>query len=315
MAQNPERDIRLFYLEHHEFCTNCKKSFTEYMPAHLGYLENGDCALLCEECASLLKKTIKKYPWSVRDYIFPEPNSTLWRYMDLSKFISLISTHSLYFASASSFNDPFEGAKGTETKRQKWDDYYLSFLRHAVSTVPGAKRETLTPEKVEADARRLLRELSESGELRRTQTYISCWHSNESESEAMWHLYSKDVTNAVAIRTTTEHLYASLDYDPRILIGRVNYIDFAKQYAPINAAFWYKRKSFEHEREVRAVIFDPYNKSAGISIPVDIDHLIDGIYVSPYSPKWFVDVVQSVVEAYKINKPIFQSELLATPFY
>ena len=37
----------------------------------------------------------------------------------------------------------------------------------------------------------------------RNTTYISCWNRNNYESEAMWKLYSKDVTtNAIAIQTT-----------------------------------------------------------------------------------------------------------------
>ena len=33
----------------------------------------------------------------------------IWRYMDLAKFISLLSKEALYFSCPADFNDPFEG--------------------------------------------------------------------------------------------------------------------------------------------------------------------------------------------------------------
>ena len=39
----------------------------------------------------------------------PEPTDTLWRYFSFEKFAILLSTKSIYFATASQFKDPFEG--------------------------------------------------------------------------------------------------------------------------------------------------------------------------------------------------------------
>jgi len=157
--------------------------------------------------------------------------------------------------------------------------------------------------------------MSESGKLAKQHTYISCWHHNEQESEAMWRLYSKDVTNAVAIQTTANNLYLSLDREPTIDIGKVKYIDFEKRFSSVNGAFWYKRKSFEHEHEVRAILQSYEAPCAGHAIPVDINVLINGVYISPYAPKWFADVVQSVVDKYEVRKPVYQSRMLLTPFF
>ena len=43
-------------------------------------------------------------------FTLPDSKSTIWRYVDLSKLISFISTQSLFFARADKFEDPFEGA-------------------------------------------------------------------------------------------------------------------------------------------------------------------------------------------------------------
>ena len=149
----------------------------------------------------------------------------------------------------------------------------------------------------------------------RKHTFISCWHSNEYESEAMWKLYSVNTRNAVAIQTTAQHLYEALDKDPRINIGKVMYVDFNKRFTSINGSCWYKRKSFEHEREVRAIIRDFDVSSKGISIPIDISTLIDCIFISPYATRWFEEVVRSVVEKYEIQASVVYSDMTHQPFY
>lgn len=39
-----------------------------------------------------------------------EAASTIWRYLDLEKFRSLLETKSLFFCRADKFSDPFEGS-------------------------------------------------------------------------------------------------------------------------------------------------------------------------------------------------------------
>ena len=79
--------------------------------------------------------------------------------------------------------------------------------------------------------------------------------------------------------------------------------------------FWYKRKSFEYENEVRAIVKRRNISEKGIYIPINIEKLIDRIYVSPYAPEWFVAVVKSVVDKYKIDVPVLHSQMLEKPFY
>lgn len=173
----------------------------------------------------------------------------------------------------------------------------------------------LEPERIEKDAHRLLTEMDANGENERKHVFISCWHSNEYESEAMWKLYSTNTKNAVAIQTTAEHLYQALDRDPYIDIGKVKYIDYNKRFSSVNGAYWYKRKSFEHEREVRAVLRNHDTQASGVSVPVSIHTLIDKIYISPYAPKWFEEVVNSVMEKYEVLSPIVYSDMAQKPFY
>ena len=315
MTKKFTTELNIFYKEHHEKCTHCGKLFIEGSTAHLGYLHNGKYAVLCDGCSHILRETVVRYYWMGDHFERPNPEDKLWRYMDLAKFISIICTKVLYFSAASSFDDPFEGAKGIAERKETWDDFYLDFFREAVLTDPGQNTSKLTSEKIESDAQRLLKDIDAYGVNSRNHKYISCWYSNEYESEAMWKIYSMNVSNAVAIQTTAEHLYLALNRSSYITIGKVKYIDYNKQYTPINGSFWFKRKAFEYENEVRAVITSAKNQGNGIGIPVDIDTLIDCIYISPYAPRWFENVVQSIVEKYSVSKPIRYSSMNELPFY
>ena len=237
------------------------------------------------------------------------PTAKLWRYMDLAKFISLIGKKKLYFASLESFEDIFEGAKGTVNRKGIWDGFYSDFFKKAIQTVPGMNREDLTDEYIEKNSMRLLSEWGAMGELERKNVFVSCWHCNQYESDAMWKLYSANVKNALAIQTTGRQLFEALGKDPSVEIGKVRYIDYTKQFAPINGAYWYKRKSFEYEQEVRAVTHVRKAACCGVEKDVEIEKLIAGVYISPYAPKWFEDVVRDITEKYGLNKPIFYSEM------
>ncbi len=315
MTHRHTRELDIFYKEHRTHCTICKQKFTDGMCAHLGYLENQSPAVLCDNCSTKLIETVVRYHWTHDEFVTPLPTEKLWRYMDLGKFISLISTQTLYFASAASFQDPFEGAKGTTSNKGEWDSYYTDFLKHAIITAPGNEEKVFAEGELDSEAARLLSDMNNNGLRIREHTYISCWHCNDYEFEAMWKLYSMNVTNAIAIQTIAQSLYEALDKDPRIDIGKINYIDYQNKFAPINGSFWYKRKAFAYEQEVRAVLTDFKAKTSGISIRVDLDKLIEAIYISPYAPSWFEAVVRSVVEKYGINKPIYYSEMTEAPFF
>lgn len=315
MTHRHSKELDIFYKEHRTNCTSCGKAFEDGMCAHLGYLPNQSPAVLCDDCASLLSETVVRYHWMKDEYETPKPTDKLWRYMDVGKFIHLVSSEKLYFASADSFEDPYEGAKGTIERKEIWDNYYTEFFRHAIKTVPGATPEMLEPEHVEKEAQRLLSEMNQGGDWQRKHTFISCWHCNCYESEAMWKLYSVNTRNAIAIQTTAERLYKALGRDPKIDIGKVKYVDYNKCFTSINGACWYKRKSFEHEQEVRAITSDYLAETKGLSIPIDVTTLIETIFISPYAPRWFEEVVYSIKEKYEIHAPIVSSEMTIRPFY
>ena len=241
----------------------------------------------------------------------------VWRYMDFSKFISMLKEKSLYFTSAKNFSDPFEGAIGLADRQKEWDDHYLDFFRRAVSSAPiGYPTPKLSAEKIESEAHRLLKSIkAASSEVR--NALVSCWHENDDESEALWQLYCPKSGPGLAIRTTVGNLWDATSDAGHAVVGRVKYVDFSKSYATIqNEWIFCKRQSLSHEREVRVVIQNyRENPVSGLQLPCDLDGLIAEIVVSPFAPRWFMDVLESTIEKFGYSFEVRPSSISDRPFY
>jgi len=51
------------------------------------------------------------------------PSARIWRYMDFTKYVSLLDTGSLYFARSDKLEDPFEGSIARANLRLRPDVY------------------------------------------------------------------------------------------------------------------------------------------------------------------------------------------------
>jgi hypothetical protein len=193
----------------------------------------------------------------------------LWKYLDFTKFASLINSASLYFARADQLLDPYEGS-------------YPLTDHHQI----------------------------------RKQVFLNCWHQSEYESAAMWELYSQK-NEGMAIVSTFDKLEASFanGNDYKIHFGKINYIDYSGIDQPSSdpiKPFAYKRKSFEHEKEVRAIIHCKNQDKCrykGIFIPIDINKVIKHIYVAPYTEDWIVDLVNNLLNKFDLRVPVTKSRL------
>lgn len=310
-------ELRRLIFESHDNCVSCTYAFVEGDAAVAGFGLNGEPLYVCDTCAQTKVKEISsRTHFMARKYEVPASTTVLWRYMDFTKYASFLSTKALYFPSAESFDDIFEGAKGLADNKHKWDKKYLDFFREIIRTVPRDEGVAgPTEEAVEANAMDLLRSLETGGGRDRKTTFISCWYESEYESEAMWKLYSTSMDYAVAIQTTVGAAYAALGRDPNIAIGRVEYVDFDAYFSDVNGAFWRKRKSFEHEREVRLLIKDPRSTASGLQVPCDIPVLVQTVVVSPKAPDWFLSLVQDVTKSFGFQLAVKKSRLAERPFY
>jgi len=155
---------------------------------------------------------------------------------------------------------------------------------------------------------------------------VQCWHANEHESEAMWRRYSR-VGEGIAVKSTFERLGSAIKCDPDIHVfaGLVKYIDYSKDKIPPHnmlLPIMHKRISYKHEQEVRVVLFserfmknDETLSEAGIDIDLDVETLVEAIYVAPTTPDWVYELVKKVVARYGAAIEVRRSSLDDQPLW
>jgi hypothetical protein len=255
-------------------------------------------------------KMIEPHP----SFIQPADSSvSVWRYTNLSKFIWMLQKKGLFFCRSDLLGDPYEG-------------YYPKPISDSEDRFVQENREAGTlaghPEQ-EARLRSMFHQLLGMPKTLRQQYYLSCWHMNEAESLAMWKLYTAH-NESICIRSTYVTL-AELLPAPCFL-GVVRYIDYRTDYIDqLNLLNYivHKRKSFEHEREARAVIYrreGPTIQFAdiggkGLLVPIDLNKLVREIYVSPDSDAMLMEIVETLARTSGVDAPVRQSEVNAPPSY
>ncbi|MTG97958.1 MULTISPECIES: hypothetical protein [Myroides] len=215
-----------------------------------------------------------------------DPNTVIWKYMDLSKFLDLLLSNKMFMSRSDKFEDQYEGTFSEPTfeeiKRISHDN--PAFL--------------------------------DQYKQRRKNIVISSWHINEYESFAMWQIFTKN-SEGLAIQSTIGRLQKALAVENRAdqFIGEVHYIDYKKEYIPFEDDFFpflFKRKSFQYEKEVR-VLTDVSHLdkcvNEGIKINVDINHLIEKIYIHPKSENWYKKLVLELMEKLHFQFDVEKSDL------
>ena len=253
-----------------------------------------------------------------------DSDKRLWRYMSFPKFISLLHRSALYFTRADHFQDKYEGAYPLLDLKKLTGLLFEESKRfgplHAdfVNTAQKKRRKATLSERQ--------RMLTKAGlaQLQRTQVFINCWHINEYESAAMWDLYARS-DDGIAIQSSYKRIAAAVEVDKTqdITLYNVQYLDYETdsilKEGDIGSItqFISKRKSFEHEREARAIIVDPTREDStkGMYIDCDLNALIEAVYVAPTSPGWYADAVEASIQAHGRNFPVRHSTLANDPIW
>ncbi len=215
-----------------------------------------------------------------------DPDTIVWKYLDLSKFLELLLSRKLFMSRSDKFEDQYEGtfSEPTYEEIKKLSENNPEFLDYYKS--------------------------------HREKVVVSSWHINEYESFAMWQIFTQN-NEGLAIQSTIGRLQKALK--PEInysqFIGEVNYIDYKKEYIPFDDMFFpfmFKRKSFQYEREVRIIsdLSDTNLKiNDGLKIDVDVNQLIEKIYIHPKSENWYKKLVIELVSKLDYNIEIEKSDL------
>ncbi len=227
---------------------------------------------------------------------FPQPPDTakVWRYFDLGKLLSLVTERKLYFASVSLLKtiDPREGV---------WPESdYRRFAKN--------------PEDI--------KQFKEISDFFAEITFVNCWHLNEYESDAMWHRFG----NQFAVQSTFGRLKESFP-DDKIHAGKVVYIDHFSDLIHRRKKkngfllSMRKHKSFDSEREIRVILpeYPPYDltqdteypyRRKGVSINVDVENLIETVFVSNKLPEWTKDLLVNILEKYELDNLAIEKSVL-----
>jgi hypothetical protein len=220
-----------------------------------------------------------------------DPDTIVWKYLDLSKFLDLLLSQKLFMSRSDKFEDQYEGtfSEPTFEEIKKLSTNNPDFLNYY--------------------------------KTHREKVAISSWHINEYESFAMWQIFTQN-SEGLAIQSTVKRLQDALtpEKNYKLHIGEVNYIDYKKEYIPFDDLFFpflFKRKSFQYEREIRIITDVADNNiklNDGLKINVDISQLIEKIYIHPKSENWYKNLVIQLVKQlgfdFEIEKSDLESDIL-----
>jgi len=241
--------------------------------------------------------------------VFPsiEGLTKLWRYMDFAKYMDLLTSRQLHFSASSRLGDPMEGL---------WTDVCPSVFTDQLSVQIAPTLALAAVDLMSANAEKM-----------RNHIYINCWTANEHDCYLMWKSYAR-TDESVCIQTTMNRFSravqaSSLD----IYIAPVNYIDYQIDHFPSGNCFipyLYKQKYYREEHEIRAMIFDGKNYQlstlgvdgnppAGLRVDVELNDLIESVFINPNAPSWFSELVKSVLKKYGIPAIVEQSGLARRP--
>ena len=185
-----------------------------------------------------------------------EDNLKIWRFMDLTKFISLLDERALFFTNTKIFDDPYEGTLGRYNKNAEIRKEKNRLYLHIPQNDSKEEKElsdrlndmTLNPKYTEYFLRIL-----------RNRFLVNSWHMNEHESAAMWDLLSSR-EYGIEIQSTIKRLCDSFQEADELRISKITYVDYENEWMDeyLYKPFLCKRRSFEHEKELRAftIIYD-----------------------------------------------------------
>lgn len=270
------------------------------------------------------------------------PETEVYRYMDLAKFLSLIHQHYLFFAKASSYEDLFEGMP------TDLDSFMGSgvaqMLDHVVNGLwPAAVADRDQPTlhgKVAADCARA--QFDERvvptvlGPVR-AEDYpthsaifeavsdwvdVCCWHTEAggAESMAMWKIYGAGAA-AVCVQSTLGAVIEAMHISDQMIVhaGIVTYLDYQNDYVgneDPKQVYFQKSRPYAFEKEVRFIMYpsaaiDPRQPrlEPGSKVAVDAKHLIQSVLISPAASAWFQELIEVVLREAGFAVPVKSSKI------
>ncbi|GAA0908678.1 DUF2971 domain-containing protein [Virgisporangium aurantiacum] len=221
-------------------------------------------------------------------------DATLWRYMDLARFVDLLQTSELHLARVDQMQDKWEGAYGPTNTALRPDIYGEHY----------ATMEDQFPR---------------IASYARTHVFLNCWHIADSESAAMWSVYDRE-GRGIAVKARKADLLAGLVGDQKVHGFPVEYTDYSVQFISernLLLPYMHKRLSFQHEQEYRLMVamLDVQDTPTFLREKVDLSKAFEQVFVSPEAPGWFLKVIRRLVDQYGFGWTVQHSDLASDPIY
>ncbi|KIC91326.1 DUF2971 domain-containing protein [Flavihumibacter solisilvae] len=251
------------------------------------------------------------------------PETKVWRYMSIEKYISLLENGALFFCRSDKFSDPFEGS---------------------IPKKEAAGRNDLN-KRLGGDitkAMRIIQEENNRGiqslhQRFRRATVVNCWQISNFESDAMWRLYLKD-NEGLAVSTTVGKLCDSFE-NTNLKIGssKVRYLNYEEDiwYHPVEypvnsynmlTPLLHKRKEYSYENEFRLYLhisealnderfWENQPNHKGTLVPVDVHTLVEEIILPPTADDSSQKQIEELIRKHCYSFSIRKSALQSTPVY
>lgn len=155
----------------------------------------------------------------------------------------------------------------------------------------------------------------------RYSLYANCWHHSEYESSAMWNQYANR-NETVAITIKSDSLISLTDSE-NYHLNKVKYIDFENDpnFDQFNVNWtggFIKRKSFEHENEVRILYHDRVegvpatefgDKVKYLELKNDLHSIIEKVWINPLAKDWKFECIKNTILQLNQNLEVEKSSL------
>jgi hypothetical protein len=247
--------------------------------------------------------------------VFSSDEKTLIsKYIDLTKFLSLLSTKALFFCRLDKLEDQFEGttAKKNFDLRIQWYKQTNHYMQTPLNN------------------EQILQQVEEMYEYEKKVKEVNCvccWNKADNESAALWKIYS-DFGKGIMIKSSVKNLVKSFENTPEsIRLSAIKYLDYENELMLDGNSMYpitHKQIAYKYEEEIRLIYevdfpqigktYD-WNKEEikeGKLLKVDLENLIDEIIIGPYSPHWMINLVSDLAKKYGLEKPVTKSKLTLT---
>ena len=252
---------------------------------------------------------------------------TIWRYMDVPRFMWTITSGRLWFSKLAALrDDPYEGYCKALAR--------VPALDNDPRWITHKDGEGTRQISVAEFGAHLSKYAAESCENAPDHLFVNSWCLSD-ESIAMWEIYGAAGTG-VAIKSSAERYKRAAKFPDlrpeQYTFGKVEYhsdlescpdllFDFRAGSIPLSSNLWakilqvgfHKRACFEYEREWRGALYQGHRPERGCFVDFDLHELISEVRLGPRAAPFLSEVVSSVMDKFGVRAPVEQSTLLSDP--